>query len=87
MEKTTRLTLGQIVKATRGRDEGKVFVIKEIVDDKMVKIVDGKTRKLEKPKLKKVSHLIISKEKINLEEVTSDKNLRQRLRETEVFRG
>lgn len=53
MEKTTRLTLGQIVKATRGRDEGKVFVIKEIVDDKMVKIVDGKTRKLEKPKLKK----------------------------------
>lgn len=53
MEKTTRLTLGQIVKATRGRDEGKVFVIKEIVDDKMVKIVDGKTRTLEKPKLKK----------------------------------
>lgn len=85
MEKTTRLTLGQIVKATRGRDEGKVFVIKEIVDDKMVKIVDGKTRKLEKPKLKKVSHLIISKEKIDLEEVTSDKNLRQRLKETEVF--
>ena len=60
MEKTTRLTLGQIVKATRGRDEGK---------------------------LKKVSHLIISKEKIDLEEVTSDKNLRQRLKETEVFRG
>ena len=53
----------------------------------MVKIVDGKTRTLEKPKLKKVTHLIISKEKIDLEKVTSDKNLRQRLRETEVFSG
>ena len=87
MEKTTRLQVGQIVKATRGRDEGRVFVIKEIVDEKMVKIVDGKTRTLEKPKLKKVTHLIISKEKIDKKKVTSDKNLRQRLRETEVFRG
>ncbi len=57
MQKTLRLKTGQVVKSLAGRDEGKIFTIVEIVDEKYVKIVDGKLRKLEKPKLKKAMHL------------------------------
>lgn len=62
MDSTKYLKIGQVVRSKNGRDIGKVFVILEIVDDQYVKIVDGKRRKLEKPKLKKVKHLEIFKE-------------------------
>lgn len=51
------LCIGQLVKSKAGHDKGKYFLIYQIIDDKYVSIVDGKTRRLEKPKKKKQKHL------------------------------
>ena len=51
------LSIGQVVKNISGRDSGRLFFIIKIVNEKSVYISDGKKRKLEKPKLKKVKHL------------------------------
>ncbi len=55
------LSVGQLVKASCGRDQGKLFFIVKIVDKDYVLISDGKSRKLDKPKLKKIKHLNIHK--------------------------
>ena len=55
------LSLGQLVKASCGRDEGKYFFIIKLVDESFVLISDGNSRKLDKPKLKKNKHLIVEK--------------------------
>ena len=52
-----KLAKGQLVRSMAGHDKGEYFLIYEIVDDNYVKIVNGKSRKLEKPKLKKIKHL------------------------------
>lgn len=51
------LQVGSVVKSIKGHDKDKFFVVIEIVDDNFVKIVDGKTRKISTPKMKKVKHL------------------------------
>jgi len=65
MEFNSDLKKGQVVKSISGRDKGKVFLIFEIVDDDMVTIVNGKLRGVEKPKLKKVKHLMVYKDVIH----------------------
>lgn len=47
---------GQIVKAKAGRDKNGFFIIKEI-DGQYAYIVNGKSRKVESPKKKKLIHL------------------------------
>lgn len=54
------LNVGQLVEAMCGRDQGKSFFIVKVVDEEYVLIVDGKSRKLNKPKLKKIKHLNVS---------------------------
>ena len=54
---SNNVSIGQVVKNTSGRDTSRLFFIVKIIDDKYVYIADGKKRKLEKPKLKKVKHL------------------------------
>ena len=54
------LNVGQLVIASCGRDQVQAFFISKIVDEKYVLIVNGKSRKLDKPKLKKIKHLNIS---------------------------
>ena len=49
--------IGDVVIAAAGRDEGRLFVITETVDDIYVKMVDGSTRPTERPKLKKTKHI------------------------------
>ena len=51
------ICIGQVVRNTSGRDTGRLFFIVKVVGDEYVLISDGKKRKLEKPKLKKVKHL------------------------------
>ena len=48
--------VGQIVKAKAGRDKDSFFVIKEL-DGAYALIVDGRSRKVESPKRKKLIHL------------------------------
>ncbi|HLR35634.1 MAG TPA: KOW domain-containing RNA-binding protein [Tissierellales bacterium] len=59
MEFTNDITIGQLVKSRAGRDKGNIFIVMDIIDDKHILIVDGDLRKLDKPKKKKVKHLII----------------------------
>lgn len=67
MDNTFSLLRGQVVRSKKGRDEGKVFVITEIIDDDLLFLVDGKLRKLDRPKKKKVKHLYIYKDVIDLD--------------------
>ncbi len=67
MDKTFSLLKGQVVRSQKGRDEGKVYIIIEIIDDDLLLLVDGKLRKLDRPKKKKVKHLYIYKDVIDTE--------------------
>lgn len=67
MDKTFSLLKGQVVRSKKGRDEGKVYIIMEIIDDDLLLLVDGKLRKLDRPKKKKVKHLYIYKDIIDLD--------------------
>ncbi len=58
METTGELSVGQIVSSKAGRDKDRLFVIIDIIDDQYVLIADGDLRKIEKPKKKKVRHLL-----------------------------
>ena len=51
------LEKGQLVRSIAGHDIGEYFLVYQVIDDNFVLIVNGKTRKLEKPKLKKIKHL------------------------------
>ena len=51
------LEKGQLVRSIASHDIGEYFLVYQIIDDNFVLIVNGKTRKLEKPKLKKIKHL------------------------------
>ena len=51
--------LSHIALSLRGRDAGNYFIITEIVDRDYVMIADGKVRRVEKPKKKKLKHLRI----------------------------
>lgn len=49
--------IGRIVKATAGRDSGKLFMVVGIIDESHVWIVNGVNRTIDKPKKKKIKHL------------------------------
>ncbi len=49
--------LGRVVTATAGRDKGKRLVITGIEGDEYVLLADGKRRKAQKPKRKKLRHV------------------------------
>ena len=46
-----------IVKAAAGRDKGKLFFVLGVEDDLLL-LADGKTRRLERPKRKKRKHVV-----------------------------
>lgn len=58
METTGDISLGQIVSSRAGRDKDRLFMVIDIIDDQYVLIADGDLRKIEKPKKKKVKHLL-----------------------------
>ena len=68
------LEVGRVVKSKAGRDKNRFFCIVECALDS-VKIADGKTHRLEKPKRKNTKHIQATTTKIELDTVT-DKQLR-----------
>jgi ribosomal protein L14E/L6E/L27E len=58
------LDVGQIVLSKAGRDKGKKFIVYSVIDENYVYLVDGKLRKVEKPKKKKIKHIKVI-DKIN----------------------
>lgn len=54
--------LGRVVYSRMGRDNGRKFIVIDIVDQSYVLISDGDLRRVEKPKKKKIKHLELSGE-------------------------
>ena len=52
--------LGRIVYSKAGRDKDKYFIIVGTLNETFVYISDGELRKLERPKKKKIKHLIFT---------------------------
>ncbi|MBC3803755.1 hypothetical protein GH808_04820 [Acetobacterium fimetarium] len=50
-------TVGQVVRSLAGRDKGQYMVVIEVVDDQFICIANGKLRKVNNPKKKKIKHL------------------------------
>lgn len=50
--------IGKLVHSKSGRDKDRCFIIVGIIDDNYVYISDGDLRKIEKPKKKKIKHLV-----------------------------
>lgn len=69
--------IGRIAYSKVGRDQGRAFIIFNIIDDYYVSIVDGDLRTIEKPKKKKLKHLYITDEVIDdaREMIVSDNSI------------
>ena len=74
-----------IVKATAGRDQGKLFFVLAVEGEYLL-LADGKTRRLERPKRKKRKHVVFqarfdcrTAEKIRDGEKLSNSELRKTL--------
>lgn len=74
-----KIKIGQLVYSKSGRDKTRALVILGI-EDEYAFVADGKYRKIENPKRKKLKHLqftntnfsLISKKIINSEAITND---------------
>ena len=49
--------IGRMAVSTQGRDKGRVFIIVDTPEENFVMLADGKLRRLEKPKRKKLKHI------------------------------
>jgi len=52
--------IGKVVHSKSGRDKNRCFIIVGIIDTDYVYISDGDLRKIEKPKKKKIKHLVFA---------------------------
>lgn len=52
--------LGRVVYSKAGRDKDKFFIIIGVLDEQYVYIADGNLRSVEKPKKKKIRHLVFT---------------------------
>ena len=48
---------GRVVRSLQGRDEGRYFVVLQVVDEQYVMVGDGLTHRLDHLKKKKIKHL------------------------------
>jgi len=55
--------IGRVCTSRAGHDKGRAFLIVGVFDDNHVLLSDGETRKLSRPKKKKLSHLHIEPQK------------------------
>ncbi|HEY5555810.1 KOW domain-containing RNA-binding protein [Acetobacterium sp.] len=49
--------IGQVVRSNAGRDKGQFMVVVEVVDENFTLVCNGKLRKVNNPKKKKIKHL------------------------------
>lgn len=54
--------VGKIVISTAGRDIKKTFIVVGMLNENFVYIADGSLRKIEKPKKKKIKHLVFTED-------------------------
>lgn len=78
---------GDVVLSIAGHDKGKYFFVMDIIDDEYYLLADGKFRKIEKPKKKKIKHCRhcskmrsdLIKEKLINEQYIQDADLRKEM--------
>ncbi|MEA4825280.1 MAG: KOW domain-containing RNA-binding protein [Clostridium sp.] len=58
--------IGRIAYSKAGRDSGRMFIIWDVIDSEYVYIIDGDLRKIERPKKKKLKHLNITNEVVDV---------------------
>lgn len=75
------LQIGQIVLSKMGRDKNRFFIIFDITDDGYVYLIDGKLRKIKKPKKKKIKHIAPT---MFVSEEIKEKILKKKLTDAEV---
>jgi ribosomal protein L14E/L6E/L27E len=68
---------GQTVISKAGRDRGKVYVVYRVLDNRYVLVVDGSSRRVERPKKKNVRHLQLYTQLL-------DAGVRERVRQGKV---
>ena len=56
---------GTVVKSLQGHDKGSYYLVVGVEDD-MLLLADGKTKLLKSPKKKKIKHIYITGEVVNL---------------------
>lgn len=52
------VTLGQLVTSRAGRDQGKAYLVVEVLPGSFVRVADGATRKVAAAKKKNLRHLV-----------------------------
>jgi ribosomal protein L14E/L6E/L27E len=72
------LKKGLIVKSLKGHDKGDLLMIADF-DEKRVLLVDGKQRKLIKPKNKNLKHIELTEFEVDIKAVDTDRKLRKTL--------
>ena len=70
MMERLKMEPGRVVLSTQGRDEGRYFVVLQVIDDQFVLMADGLTRKIAHPKKKKVKHLRAKPIMVNVDGAT-----------------
>ncbi|MGI6488471.1 MAG: RNA-binding protein [Syntrophomonadaceae bacterium] len=53
--------IGRLAYSKAGRDRGKPVIIIKVINERLVMVVDGRTRSIENPKLKNIKHLQVTK--------------------------
>ena len=69
MPEQNKYKVGDIVLALAGRDSERLFVIVGILDENYVQLADGKSRKADCPKKKKIKHIELVKKADKVNEV------------------
>ncbi len=72
------MLIGNIVKSMSGHDKGSFYIVVKS-ENGFVYIVDGRSRKLDKPKKKNISHLAKTNEVVDIEEFDTDNKIRRKL--------
>lgn len=87
------ISVGCVVKSLNGRDEGKNFYVTQ-TEGEYAYLADGKGRRLEKPKKKKIKHLKVESDaasrvadKLRAGEKVSNNELRRALSQTGSVQG
>ena len=65
---------GGVVQSVQGRDNGKYYVIAEVLGGGFVNVVNGKTRTLENPKKKSLKHLRLLPQNVSEAGIVRDKS-------------
>ena len=73
------IQIGSVVRSIAGHDQNRFYVVLSL-EERFAYIADGKLRRLAKPKRKNLIHLRATNTLLDLEQLTSDKQLRTLLK-------